>query len=172
MALKEISRIGIKPLENPRDKCQITHYLISVLLKGCALFPSELSQISTLSLKTSQRYFYNTRCSDRSLVDLDTLSVICELTGISLIDFFKNVQMFEENNSIAAVYTKRGLVLLSKDQLHNDCFDEQKLTSLLKQRHKIVMSYGLKEHNAEFLVALSQFPEQLLAKQSELEECV
>lgn len=167
--MKHLHKLGATKFNDQYLAVHVSAYLLSVRLKSVAADPKELSEKLNVSVKSAQRYIYNSY-AHRGLC-LNALERCLNIMDISLSSFFKDVDTFISGKYHIALYDLETdtLSFYTEDEYSSLILDEEVLIRSISERTRLINKCGLslgKEAVISLDNAISKFPSELIKEHS------
>lgn len=167
--MRHLHKLGATTFNDQYLAVHVSAYLLSVRLKSVSSDPKELSEKLSVSMRSAQRYIYNSY-AHRGLC-LNALERCLNIIGISLSSFFKEVDMFIEGKFQIALYDLETdtLSFFMEDEYNSLEFDESVLIETIKERDRFINKCGLeiaKGSLASYDNVISKFPVEMIKENS------
>lgn len=141
--MRHLHKLGATAFDDQYTILNVSSYLLSVLIKTRGVDPKELSQAIHTSLRTAQRYAYDSHNSSKPC--LTNIYNCLLFIKYPIGDFFREVDEFLKNKSEIALYDLKENKLSHYTQIDylNLELRQEDLNAVIKQRASIVRKCGL-----------------------------
>lgn len=163
--MRHLSKLGATAFDDQYTVVDVSAYLLSVRLRTISVDPKKLSEGIGVSLRTAQRYVYNSHKT--SVPCLSSIYRCLKFIGVSLGTFFKDVDRFLDNKTHIAFYDlkKNKVIQHTKDEYESIEYDKSLLERSMKVRKNIIEKCGLvfvRTCISEVDNEISQFPSHMI----------
>ena len=159
--MRHLHKLGATAFDDQYTILNVSSYLLSILIKTRSVDPKELSEVLGTSLRTAQRYAYNSH--NKSKPCLTNIYNCLVFIKYPIGDFFREVEEFLNNESQIALYDLKENKLTHYTEVEylnlNLCQDD--LNRIIKQRAYIVEKCGftfVRPYLPELDNAISRYP--------------
>lgn len=163
--MRHLHKLGATAFDTHYTILNVSSYLLSLLIKTRGVDPKELSEAMCTSLRTAQRYTYNSHSHSKPCLTniYNCLSFIKYPIG----DFFREVDEFLNNRSEIALYDlkENKLTHYTKVEYEDLKLRQEDLDVIIRQRAYIVEKCGftfVRPYLPELDNAISQYPTHMI----------
>ena len=163
--MRHLHKLGATAFNTHYTILNVSSYLLSVLLRARGIDPKELSLHLNTSLRTAQRYTYNSH--QQSKACLTNIYNCLSFIKYPLGDFFKEAELFLNNKSEVALYDlkQNKFIQYTKAEYDQIEFRQEELDAIIKQRAYIVRKCGftfVRPFLPELDNTISQYPPHMI----------
>lgn len=163
--MRHLHKLGATAFDDLYTVIGVSAYLLSILLKSVSTDPKELAEGIGVSLRTAQRYVYNSHRG--STPCLSSIYRCLKYIDIPLGSFFQEVEYFKDNRIHIALYDlkHKKIIHYTEDEYQSLKHDEDALKQTIRDRKVIVEKCGMtfvRPYLPEIDNEISKFPSHMI----------